>query len=155
MEKNLVIKAIITGTSNKEEGDFKNGCKTIYFKPTDEYVQQAKDFGLKQYTTKDDKVEYFVANCASSGIAVYKEGKKVSELDGSVNGANFNTVVSNEDNEVVSEHVVGLSFFKGHKKGNDFVRMNAILGSVNLLQAQNPFEKIENDFDIDFESLPF
>lgn len=135
--ESLNIIGELTTTSNKQSEDFVSAVKskTGYFEITDEKeIAKALDFGLKQYTSKEDGNDFFICKL-SQEIRVYngQGGKKPIMLQpATIDDVNFKT-----------NGVVTLNFIKGNKNNNNFIRLSAIKVEtemdIELIEAENPF----------------
>lgn len=138
--ENLVIKGRITATSKKQDDKFKqeNPSKTAWIIPADE--QEAKklvDFGLRQYTSKEDGTNFFVVK-TSQRIALYvKDAKDVEPeiISGGIDTPNFTTA---------EDKFLNLNIIKGENVGNKFYRLQAIqiveTSDYIEVEQNNPFE---------------
>lgn len=117
--ENLVIKATITATSNKQTAKFnvENKRKSVYLSPnTKEDENSLIDFGLTKYVSEKDKKSFFVVK-SSDIIKVWNGDLHVDNILSSVNDPNFKYI----DNVVTEINII-----KSEKTGNTFYRINAI-----------------------------
>ena len=117
--ENLVIKATITATSNKQTDKFsvENKRKSVYLTPnTKEDENSIIDFGLTKYLSEKDKKSFFVVK-SSNIIKIWSDNKHVDNILSSVNDPNFKYI----DNVVTEINII-----KSEKYGNTFYRINAI-----------------------------
>ena len=139
--ENMTIKAIITATSKKQNGDFKQEIptKTAYLTADKENSKKLVDFGLTEYTSKDGE-SYFIIKLVNK-LMLYPTGDEprlarelsLVELDG-VETNNFRTP---------EDRPVGLNILKGENKGNTFYRLQAIQivndSDIEEIKPDNPF----------------
>ena len=117
--ENLVIKATITATSNRQTDKFnvENERKSVYLAPnTKEDEESLINFGLTKYVSKKDKKPFFVVK-SSDIIKVWRDNKHVDNILSSVNDPNYKYI----DNVVTDINII-----KSEKSGNTFYRINAI-----------------------------
>lgn len=117
--ENLVVKAAITATSNKQTDKFnvKNKRKSVYLSPnTKEDEKSLINFGLTEYESEKDKKSFFVVK-SSDIVKVWSDNKHVDNILSSVNDPNYKYI----DNVVTEINII-----KSEKSGNTFYRINAI-----------------------------
>ena len=139
--ENTIVQAIITATSKKQNGDFKQEIptKTAYLTADKENSKKLVDFGLTEYTSKDGE-SYFIIKLVNK-LMLYPTGDEprlarelsLVELDG-VETNNFRTP---------EDRPVGLNILKGENKGNTFYRLQAIQivndSDIEEIKPENPF----------------
>ena len=136
----LVVAGQITATSNKVDSKFKQEVptKTAYISVDEENAEALKEFGLQEYSSKNEETgeeeTFFIVKLPAKGVSIWLNKKKVAVRDSSVNTPNFQTVPGLP---------VGLAILKGENMGNEFYRLTAL----NVTQK-------EDIFDIE-ESNPF
>lgn len=132
MSKSLTIKAIITATSNKQDGRFKseNPRKSMYIVADEENTKLLEGFGLTQYTPKDKEGKpYFIIKTGAK-LDHYKAGVKLGEVSGLIDSPNFTS----------NGEVVGIALFQEKTDlGKTYTRAYAINGTVANVEQQNPF----------------
>lgn len=132
--KNLIINAVITATSKKQSPVYKtdNPRKTVYFRPvTDLDAEKLVSFGMKAYTSEEEELFFIVKTAESVPVyATAQDHTPTEVLDGTDTGDNFDS----------NEKKVQLNIIKGHNRGNDFYRLQAILGEVSYVAPSNPFD---------------
>ena len=117
--ENLVIKATITATSNKQTDKFivENERKSIYLSPnTKEDEKSLINFGLTKYVSEKDKKPFFVVKSPDI-IKVWSNNQHVDNILSSVNDNNYKYI-----DDVVTE----INIVKSEKGENTFYRLNAI-----------------------------
>lgn len=133
MSKQLIIKAVITATSNKQDGRFKsdNPRKSLYVVADQKNTELLKGFGLTEYTPKDkDGKPYFIIKTGAK-LDHYQLGTLVGEISGLVDSPNF---TSNGEE-------VGIALFQEKTDlGKTYTRAYAVNGTVAEVEKQNPFE---------------
>ena len=74
--QNLVIEAIITATSKKQDGEFQQQVptKTAYLKADEENAKLLEDFGLTRYTSKEDQEDYFIVKFPQNVVLYFPNG---------------------------------------------------------------------------------
>ena len=135
--ENLLVNAILTTTSNKVDGKFNQEypTKTAYLTIAEEDKKKAIDFGLTEYTSKEDGNPFFIVKLPKE-VSVYWKGVDTppEKMSGGVDTPNFKTV----DGEFLRMNLI-----KGTNKGNEFFRLQAIqvddTKDIEEIQAQNPF----------------
>ena len=134
--ENIVLRGYITTTSNKQSEDFvsKTSQKTAYLSLDPENSQLAKDFGLTEYTSEKDKVNFFMVKIVEKLKCYFSNDldSEPVEIDASITQPNFKC-----------EHQISLNIVQGENLGNKFYRLQAIMlpDGVNLeyIKPQNPF----------------
>lgn len=131
--ENLVIKGIISTTSNKQSKDFKpeNPQKTAYLLLDKENADKLEKFGVRKYTSKTG--EDFYCLKIVEQLKIYFDKSKASiNLDAGVDVGNFKT-----------EKSIQMNVIKGEKTGNTFYRLQALLlndlEDLVQIEAENPF----------------
>lgn len=138
--KNIVVKARITATSNKQTDKFRveNPKKTAYLSVIDkEDIKALEKFGLTHYTSKDSETDFFIIKLTDK-IKAWLNNEILYELDSSVNDPNFS---------FVEDLYLQVNIIKSENSGNTFYRLNAInlLPDVtknevyNVVKETNPF----------------
>lgn len=133
--ENLVIKGIITATSNKKSDKFENQVnrKQVYFTVDEETAKKLEEFGLRKYTSYD-KEDFFIVR-TSKNVSRYEGGKLVEEILCENTDSEF-TPNFNSDGKVV-----GLNLIKGESDyGKYWIRLSAIDGELEVVERTNPFE---------------
>lgn len=137
--ENIILKGQVTATSNKVDGKFKQDkpSKTAYLVIAEEDKQKAIDFGLSEYTSKEDGNSFFITKLPQQ-VAIYVEGVKTltpEKMSGSVDTPNFMTD---------PEKMLNLNIIKGENMGNAFYRLQAIqiksTTDIISIEQENPFE---------------
>ena len=140
--QNLVIEAIITATSKKQGGKFKQDIptKTAYLKTDEENAKLLEDFGLTRYTSKEDQEDYFIVKFPQNVVLYFPNGLGERRPDLSlveVDGEETNNFRTTEDKPLK------LNILKGEKDGNTFYRLQAILvdsaEDIEEIKPENPF----------------
>lgn len=132
----LNIKGLITATSKKgtKFDGTPNDRKTAYFEADTENTKKAVEFGLREYTSRDDGKKFFIIQLTSE-VDVYNQfGEIVQTLDGGIETANFST-----------NKPVNLAILKGENKGNVFYRLKGIQGEIEEVAPQNLFANTSED----------
>lgn len=146
--KNVIVPAIITATSNKQDEDFKQETptKTVYFHVTDkDKIKELEELGMTCYTPKDKEGQpYFVCKAVKAVKIYFKDGSVIEKP--------FTTITIDPQSmkKVASPNLftdsdVFLSIIKvkGGKGKNDFFRINAILlediEELKQVEQNNPF----------------
>jgi len=162
--ENLIIKGKVSATSNKVDDKYQqeSPTKTAYVEVSDPNIVQAmENFGLTQYTSRDNETDFFIIKCPKQVTLV--KGNQMRKLSGGVETPNFKTA---DDKEFK------MNIIKGNNKGNDFFRLQAILVNdyeeVENIMMENPFgggylsedpEQSQTDtpqpVDISDDDLPF
>lgn len=130
--KNVVITGMVTGTSKKENGKFKQDTQTAYIRPASEKDAQALiNFGLREYTSKEGE-KFFIVKTPLKGVQVWCAGEKVDQLETTLDAPTFST------------NFIKLSILKGESDlGNTFFRLGAVLvetgSQINIAEEANPF----------------
>lgn len=136
--ENLVIKGMVTATSKKQGKDFKpeTPTKTAYLEIKEEDKSKAIGFGLTEYTSKENGKSFFIVKLPKE-VSIYVEGvpnQQPEKLDGGIETNNFKTA----ENKFLNINII-----KGHNKGNDFWRLQAIqitdTSDIVEIEQQNPF----------------
>ena len=131
--ENLVIKGIISTTSNKQSKDFKseNQQKTAYLQLDEKNAKLLEDFGVQKYTSKNGE-DFHCIKVIEKLKLYFDDSKACVEYESDVNQPNFKT-----------EKEVKMNIIKGEKTGNTFYRLQALqLNDVSDLveiEAENPF----------------
>lgn len=129
----LIIAGQITATSNRVDGKFKQEIptKTAYLSVDQENAEALKDFGLQEYSSKNEETgeheTFFIVKLPAKGLSVWLNNKKIAVRDSSVETPNFQTVPGLP---------VGLAIVKGENMGNEFYRLTA----VNVTQKEDIFD---------------
>lgn len=140
MMENLVIKGIITATSNKQDGEFKQEVptKTAYLKVDEENSKKLQDFGMTEYSSKEDGEKFFIVGLVR-GLMVYKPngiGVKRSDLS-LINGE------EGENPNYETSEEIGMNIVKGEYRNNDFFKLQALrVESDDVIvevKPENPF----------------
>ena len=162
--ENLIITGKVSATSNKVDDKYQqeSPTKTAYVEVTDPNIVQAmENFGLTQYTSRDNKTDFFIIKCPKQVTLV--KGNQMRKMSGGVETPNFKTVDGKE---------FKMNIIKGNNKGNDFYRLQAILvddyAEVENIMMENPFgggylaedpEQVETQtqqpVNVSDEDLPF
>lgn len=138
--ENILVIGRISATSKKNDGVYQQEVptKTAYFEVPESEESKLKDFGLRQYTSKDDGTKFYIAKLPQN-VAVYASNDEDSEptlVDGTLDTHNFKTR---------GKEMYQLNIIKGHNKGNDFYRLQAVLVSdisdIEIVKPENPFAK--------------
>lgn len=140
--ENITVKAQITATSKKSNGDFKQEIltKTAYVKTDAENAQKLVDFGLTKYTSRDNNEDYFVIKFPAN-LMVYNTlgfGEKRPDLSQvTLDGQETNNFKTPDNKPLM------LNIIKGNHKNNDFFRLQAIRVESDLdieeIKPENPF----------------
>lgn len=157
MENKVFNNITISTTSNKVNEKYKQevNTKTAYISTDEKTAKAMQDFGLTQYTSKDEGENFFILKFADKLRTYFKDGTNHLRQDLSnieIEGQetlNFKT----DENRPVSINVV-----KGENMGNDFYRLQAILvddmDQITQIEPENPFGTGDgvtvNDDDIPF-----
>ena len=160
--ENLIITGKVSATSNKVDDKYQqeSPTKTAYVEVTDPNIVQAmENFGLTQYTSRDNKKDFFIIKCPKQVTLV--KGNQMRKLSGGVETPNFKTVDGKE---------FKINIIKGNNKGNNFFRLQAILvddyEEVENIMMENPFgggylaedpehDETQTSQDINVSDLPF
>lgn len=130
---NVVINGVITGTSKKQNGKFKQDTQTAYIRPLKEEDAKALiNFGLRQYTSKQGE-KFFIVKTPVNGVQVFCAGEKVDQIETTMDAPTFTT------------QLVKINILKGQSDmGNEFFRLGAInvssAADITLAKVANPFE---------------
>lgn len=151
----VVAQAIITATSNKSDGKYKQkkATKAVYLVPaTEEDSKKLVDFGLQLYTPDTEKDSdakpYFIVK-ATENVKVFTSETDFDEV-------NFGIAyeeVDPESGEITTKKTpnykteipvyVAVMFVEGGDNGNDFFRLNALMmedvTTLEEVQPVNPF----------------
>lgn len=134
--KTLVIKGIISATSDKQSDKFKVETlqKSVHIVVDELFEAQLIAFGLTKYTPQEKGAQpYFVVKAAKK--IRYNNDEYISGLaDG--NQPNFHS-----DGKLVAMNLIKST----SEQGNEFVRLNAILGKVQEFESIDPFADIDLD----------
>lgn len=133
--ENIVITGIISTTSNKQPEDFKveNPQKTAYLEVDEKNAKLLEKFGLRRYTSNDEK-DFFCVKVVNE-LKLYDDptSKTSIPLATDVDTPNFKSEGGN----------IKMSIIKGLKAGNEFFRLHAVLTdehtSIVPIEADNPF----------------
>lgn len=162
--ENLIITGKVSATSNKVDDKFvqETPTKTAFVEVSDPNIVQAmENFGLTQYTSRDNQTDFFIIKCPKQVTLV--KGNQMRKMSGGVETPNFKTA---DDKEFK------MNIIKGHNKGNDFFRLQAILvddyAEVENIMMENPFgggylaedpeqgqTETQRPVDINEDDLPF
>lgn len=151
----IVAQAIITATSNKLDGKYKQkkATKAVYLVPaTEEDSKKIVDFGLQLYTPdieKDpDARPYFIVK-ATEIVKIFTSETDFEEVNfgvtyDDVNPETGEITTKKTPNYKTEEPVhVAIMFVEGGDNGNDFFRLNALMMEDVLkleeVQPVNPF----------------
>lgn len=140
----LVLKGIITATSDKDDGKFKGGVvqKTAYLKLDEKESEKAKRFGLVEYG-QDDK--FFIVKLSKE--ITLRDGNNVIKRSGIANETpNFSS----------GEKKVAIAIVKtvNEKYGKEFFRLYSIYGTILNNTAQDPFKDMElEDIDANLDDV--
>ena len=135
--ENILLTGSVT-TSNKVDLKFKqdNARKTAYVTVVEADKQKAIDFGLTEYTSKEDGNSFFIIKLPQQ-IAIFVAGADnlvPEKMSGSVDTPNFNTAEGKN---------FKLNIIKGESMGNDFYRLQAIQiqesTDIVIVEQANPF----------------
>lgn len=136
--KNITFTGMITATSKKLDNDFKqlNPTKTAYIDVDEATAEKLESFGLRRYTSVEDRKDFFVVKL-SSNLVYYQDGtnKSVSIADlAGVDTPNFNS----------GDEPIMMNLIQGENKGNKFFRIQSLLlpqgeEQLNTVVAENPF----------------
>ena len=140
--QNLVIEAIITATSKKQDGEFAQTVptKTAYLKADEENSKLLEEFGLTRYTSKQDKEDYFIIKFPQNVVLYLPNGLGERRPDLSL--VTHNDVETNNF-RTPEDKPLKLNILKGENKGNIFYRLQAILvdsvEDIEEVKPENPF----------------
>ena len=140
--QNLVIEAIITATSKKQDGEFQQQVptKTAYLKADEENSKLLEDFGLTRYTSKEDKEDYFIVKFPQNVVLYFPNGLGERRPDLSL--VTHNDVETNNF-RTPEDKPLALNILKGENKGNIFYRLQAIrvdsVDDIEEIKPENPF----------------
>ena len=140
--ENLVIEAIITATSKKQDGEFQQQVptKTAYLKADEENAKLLEDFGLTRYTSKEDQEDYFIVKFPQNVVLYFPNGLGERRPDLSL--VTHNDVETNNF-RTPEDKPLKLNILKGENKGNIFYRLQAILvdstEDIEEIKPENPF----------------
>lgn len=139
--KGLVVRGIITSTSDKQSEKFvpKTPQKTIYFTVSNEADRKKlEDFGLTEYTGAKgtpEEINYFMVKMSER---VKHDGRVISGIAGE------------ERNFTSDGKVVALALLKGENVGNIFYRCTAIHGILVENEGVDPFADMDlSDIEVD------
>lgn len=136
--ENILLKGMVTATSNKVDSRFKQEAptKTAYITIADEDIAKAIQFGLTEYSSKQDGNRFFIIKLPQN-IAIYVQGGDnvtPEKMSGGIDSPNFMT---NKDK------MLNLNIIKGENMGNEFFRLQAIqiTDSTDIISVEqtNPF----------------
>lgn len=158
MENKVFNNVVISATSNKVNSDFKQeiDTKTAYIEVDEQTAKEMEAFGIRKYTSKEDKTEFFILKLVDK-LRVYKGKNSVIRKDLShvedENG-NENLNFKTKDGTGVSINVI-----HGENKGNNFHRIQAIQlksdSDLVQIEPENPFEDDSDKVAINDDDLPF
>lgn len=151
----VVAQAIITATSNKSDGKYKQkkATKTVYLVPaTEEDSKKLEDFGLQLYTPDTEKdpeaKPYFIVK-ATESVKVFTSETVFEEANFGVSYEDVNqetgeiTVKKTPNYKTETPVHVAIMFVEGGDNGNDFYRLNALMmedtATLEEVQPVNPF----------------
>ena len=140
--QNLVIEAIITATSKKQDGEFQQQVptKTAYLKADETNSKLLEDFGLTRYTSKEDQEDYFIVKFPQNVVLYFPNGLGERRPDLSL--VTHNDVETNNF-RTPEDKPLKLNILKGENKGNIFYRLQAILvdsvEDIEEIKPENPF----------------
>lgn len=133
--ENLIIAGKITATSSKVDGKYTQEfpTKTAYVEVNDPDIKKSlNDFGLTEYTSKDDKTNFYIIKLPKQ-VSLIK-GNEMKKISGGVETPNFRTKEGNQ---------FRMNIIKGNNKGNDFFRLQAIevneYDDIEQILMENPF----------------
>lgn len=139
--ENIIVEGMITATSKKNSGDFKQEIptKTAYVTTDETNAKRLEDFGVTKYTSKDGE-DYFILKFPSN-VMVYTPngfGQKRPDLSQvTLEGVETNNFKTPDDK------MLSLNVIKGNHKNNDFFRLQAIrltdLTDIEEIKPENPF----------------
>lgn len=135
MSKSLTIKAIITATSNKQDNRFKteNPRKSLYVTVDAENKKLLEEFGLTEYTSKQDNKPFFIIKTGAK-LDHYVAGVKVGEVSGLIDAPNFTS----------NGEVVHIALYQDKSDtGKNYTRAYAVNGTIKEVEAQNPFANLQ------------
>lgn len=149
---NINIEGVITATSNKQGRlRYDEPRKSVYVKVDEKTAANLEKLGLTKFTTKDDKVDFFILKPGSLEIKLYNSKKELSYISCGVNpeDKNFST----------NEKIVGLSLLYGTSENGSYVRLTAIndtQDTIEFVEDINPFESDDEAvLEVNFDDLPF
>lgn len=126
----------ITNTSKKQSGKYKsnNPRKSLYLELDADSTKRAIDFGLTEYTSKEDNENFFIIQ-ASETIKVYDEQDKKT-LIATVSGK----ADDDSDNFTSGDKVLEMAIMKGENMGRTFYRLFGVLGDYIVEnESASPF----------------
>ena len=145
--ENLVFKGIITTTSKKNDGDFKQEVptKTAYIKTDEENAKKLVDFGLQKYTSKDNKEDYFIIKFPAD-LMIYTtsgHGIKKPELSRIYIKNSMEEYEETNNFKTPDGKMLAMNVIKGNHKNNNFYRLQAIrvetFDDIEEIKPENPF----------------
>lgn len=132
--ENILIEGIITTTSNKQSEKFevKKPKKSVYITADKENSKKLKDFGLTEYTTKDNNEAFFIVKCVDELKLYFDTENPAIPMNTTIQDDNFKT-----------EKPIFMNIVKGENIGNVFYRLSAVLineaSDIIPIQPENPF----------------
>lgn len=138
----MIIEGIITATSKKQSGDFKQDIptKTAYVKVDSENEKKLVDFGLRKYTSKENKEDYFILKFPANLMIYFPNGFSQARPDLSqitLDGIETNNFKTPDDKPLK------FNILKGNHRNNDFYRLQAIRvtdeSDIEEIKPENPF----------------
>lgn len=143
MENKVFNNIVISTTSNKTDGEFKQEIptKTAYITTTDQATSEALEkYGLTKYTSKEKNENFFIIKLVNNLKVYFPNGENMLRKDMS------NTTFEGQDtlNFKTADGVhVSVNIVKGENKGNEFFRIQAILvndmNDISQIEPENPF----------------
>lgn len=151
----VVAQAIITATSNKSDGKYKQkkATKTVYLVPaTEEDSKKLEDFGLQLYTPdaeKDPEAKpYFIVK-ATENVKIFTSETEFEEVNFGISYEDVNPETGEITNKKTPNYKtespvhVAIMFVEGGDNGNDFFRLNALMmediATLEEVKPVNPF----------------
>lgn len=142
--KTLVVKGIITATSDKQNEEFKakTPTKSIYFRANEKYSALLKEFGLEEYSGVDKETK------EENKFFIVKASAQVN-----INGEKIDCTIEGETMNFHSdEKEVGIALIQNkHSTGTIFTRCYAIKGVIDYNAAIDPFADFDEDIELPAE----
>ena len=141
----VMVKAKITATSVKQQGEFDSKTKTAYLKADPKNSRILKEFGLTEYGDED---KFFIIKFSSKAKAYNgPKDKEGHRLPVDLETPNFS----------IDDEPVLLNLTHSKHMGNDVKRISAVLyhkpGLFKEVSAANPFTDVfGDDYEDPFES---
>lgn len=145
--ENMVIEGEITATSNKINEKFRSevNSKTAYIKVDKANSKLLKDFGLTEYTSKEDNTNFFIIKLTKD-VRVYAKDGSMEIFSGE----------AHETNPNFKTNVIKMNIIKGNNLNQDFYRVQALLindrADIQQLAPENPFKEFMDE-DINIEGF--